>query len=68
MVVPRRRRGSCCYPVPEFTDDPRGSFTAAAEAKKKSVPVSTISFGTRYGTVNVNGLRAPVPVDEPSMR
>jgi len=54
--------------VPEFTDDPRGSFTAAAEAKKKSVPVSTISFGTRYGTVNINGTRAPVPVDEPSMR
>jgi len=54
--------------VPEFTDDPRGSFTAAAEAKKKSVPVSTISFGTRYGTINVDGRRAPVPVDEPSMR
>jgi len=54
--------------VPEFTDDPRGSFTAAAEAKKKNVPVSTISFGTRYGTVTIEGRRQPVPVDDASMR
>ena len=54
--------------VPQFTDDPRGSFTAAAEAKKKNIPVSTISFGTRYGTVNIDGHQQPVPVDEPSMR
>lgn len=54
--------------VPEFTDDPRGSFTAAAEAKKKNIPVSTISFGTRYGTVNIEGRRQPVPVDDASMR
>lgn len=54
--------------VPEFTDDPRGSFTAAAEAKKKDIPVSTISFGTRYGTVDIEGRRQPVPVDDASMR
>ena len=54
--------------VPEFTDDPRGSFTAASEAKKKKVPVSTISFGTRYGTVDIEGRRQPVPVDDASMR
>ena len=54
--------------VPQFTDDPRGSFTAAAEAKKKNTPVTTISFGTRYGTVNVDGQQQPVPVDEASMR
>jgi len=54
--------------VPQFTDDLRGSFTAAAEAKKKSIPVSTISFGTRYGTVTIDGAQQPVPVDEASMR
>ncbi|MEO9221579.1 MAG: hypothetical protein ABI251_07345, partial [Mycobacteriaceae bacterium] len=54
--------------VPEFTDDPRGSFTAAAEAKKRNIPVSTISFGTRYGTVDIEGRKQPVPVDDASMR
>ncbi|WP_127783083.1 VWA domain-containing protein [Rhodococcus sp. X156] len=54
--------------VPEFTDDPRGSFTAAGEAAKKKIPVSTISFGTRYGTVDIEGRRQPVPVDDASMR
>jgi len=54
--------------VPEFTDDPRGSFTAAAEAKKKNTPVSTISFGTRYGTVDIEGRKQSVPVDDASMR
>jgi len=54
--------------VPEFTDDPRGSFTAAAEAKKRNISVSTISFGTRYGTVDIEGRKQPVPVDDASMR
>ncbi len=54
--------------VPATTDDPRGSFTAAAQAKQKGVPISTISFGTTHGTVDINGQQVPVPVDETSMK
>lgn len=53
--------------VPEFTDDPRGSFTAAQEAAARGVPVSTISFGTNYGSVGIEGDAVPVPVDDASM-
>ena len=53
--------------VPEKTDDPRGSFTAAAQAQGKGVPISTISFGTTYGTVGIDGQQIPVPVDDASM-
>lgn len=54
--------------VPESTDDPRGSFTAAGMAKKHGVPISTISFGTTYGTVDIDGQQIPVPADNPSMK
>lgn len=54
--------------VPEFTDDPRGSYTAAAESANKGVPVSTISFGTTYGTVGIEGDAVPVPVDDAAMK
>lgn len=54
--------------VPERTDDPRGSFTAAAQAKQQGVPISTISFGTSYGTVGIDGQQVPVPVDDVSMK
>jgi Ca-activated chloride channel family protein len=54
--------------VPERPNDPRGSFTAAAMAKTKGVPVSTISFGTAHGTVDIGGQPVLVPVDEPSMK
>lgn len=53
--------------VPTDLDDPRGAFTAAREAKKKGVPVSTISFGTTYGTVTIQGDQVPVPVDDQSL-
>lgn len=54
--------------VPQNTDDPRGSFTAATQAKDKGVPISTISFGTTYGTVGIDGQQVPVPVDDAAMR
>ncbi len=54
--------------VPESPTDPRGGFTAARQAKDKGVPISTISFGTSYGTVEIEGDRIPVPVDDPSLR
>lgn len=58
--------------VPESPDDPRGGYTAARAAKDKNVPISTISFGTSYGTVDIedeSGVeRVPVPVDDPSLK
>jgi Ca-activated chloride channel family protein len=59
--------------VPESPDDPRGGYTAAREAKNQAVPISTISFGTSYGTVDIpnesgGSERVPVPVDDPSLR
>jgi len=54
--------------VPDDPDDPRGAFTAARKAKEEKIPVSTISFGTRTGTVELEGDRVPVPVDDDSLR
>ncbi|MBM7414636.1 MULTISPECIES: VWA domain-containing protein [Nocardiaceae] len=58
--------------VPENPDDPRGGYTAAREAETKGIPVSTISFGTSYGTVDITDeqgdtQRVAVPVDDPSL-
>ena len=50
-------------------EEPRGSFTAARSARSAGIPVSTISFGTDYGTIEINpGERTPVAVDDASMR
>lgn len=54
--------------VPDSPDDPRGGYTAAAQAKEENVPISTISFGTSYGTVDIGEDRIAVPVDDPSLR
>ena len=58
--------------VPQNLDDPRGGYTAARAAKDKGIPISTISFGTSYGSVEIEdegGVeRVPVPVDDPSLR
>jgi Ca-activated chloride channel family protein len=58
--------------VPLNLDDPRGAFTAARESKSKNIPVSTISFGTSWGTVDIpdgagGSERVPVPVDDDSL-
>ncbi|WP_019203025.1 VWA domain-containing protein [Tsukamurella sp. 1534] len=54
--------------VPTSLDDPRGGFTAARKAKEEGIPISTISFGTETGTVDISGQNIPVPVDDASLR
>ncbi|MFV9636229.1 VWA domain-containing protein [Mycobacterium neumannii] len=53
--------------VPNNPDNPKGAFTAARAAKDQGVPISTISFGTPNGSVEVNNERVPVPVDDEGM-
>ncbi|PBC47288.1 VWA domain-containing protein [Rhodococcus sp. ACPA1] len=54
--------------APTDLNDPRGAFTAARLAKEHNVPISTISFGTTAGTIELNGSHVPVPVDDESLR
>jgi Ca-activated chloride channel homolog len=54
--------------VPTDPEQPKGAYTAARTAKDQGVPISTISFGTPYGYVEINGEREPVPVDDETMR
>ena len=54
--------------VPSNPDNPKGAFTAARTAKDQGVPISTISFGTENGSVEVNNERVPVPVDDAMMK
>jgi Ca-activated chloride channel homolog len=50
--------------VPTNPDNPKGAYTAARAARDQGVPISTVSFGTPYGTVAINGMPQPVPVDD----
>ncbi len=59
--------GTQTVPGPDGENEPRGSFTAARESAGKQVPVSTISFGTDYGTIDLDGGRTPVAVDDAAM-
>jgi Ca-activated chloride channel family protein len=54
--------------VPSNPDNPKGAYTAARTAKDQGVPISTISFGTAYGYVEINDQRQPVPVDDEMLR
>jgi Ca-activated chloride channel family protein len=54
--------------VPTNPNNPKGAFTAARTAKDQGVPISTISFGTPHGAVDINGTRRPVPVDDQTMK
>src|SRR3954468_13567205 len=54
--------------VPSNPDNPKGAYTAARTAKDQGVPISTVSFGTPYGYVEINDQRQPVPVDDDMLR
>ncbi|QUR67306.1 VWA domain-containing protein [Mycobacterium spongiae] len=54
--------------MPTNPDNPKGAFTAARTAKDQGVPISTISFGTPYGFVEINDQRQPVPVDDATLK
>jgi Ca-activated chloride channel family protein len=55
---------------PGAEDQPRGAYTAARKAAESKVPVSTISFGTDYGTISLDPDKPPVSVavDDDAMR
>jgi Ca-activated chloride channel family protein len=54
--------------VPVDPDQPRGAFTAARAARDQGVPISSISFGTPYGDVMIDGGEIPVPVDDATLK
>jgi Ca-activated chloride channel family protein len=54
--------------VPLDPNAPQGAFTAARAAKDQGVQISTISFGTPYGTVEFQGANIPVPVDDQTLQ
>jgi Ca-activated chloride channel family protein len=54
--------------VPLDQNAPQGAFTAARAAKDQGVQISTISFGTPYGTVEYEGQDIPVPVDDQTLQ
>lgn len=54
--------------VPRDPNGPRGAYTAARAAKDQRVAISTISFGTPDGTVDIGGRSVPVPVDDQTLQ
>ncbi|WP_156746839.1 VWA domain-containing protein, partial [Mycobacterium sp. E2733] len=54
---------------PSNPSDPHdGAYTAARLARDEGVQISTISFGTPYGTVEYEGATIPVPVDDQTLQ
>lgn len=53
---------------PADPNDPHGAYTAARLAKDQRVPISTITFGTQAGSIELDGERVPVPVEADEMR
>jgi Ca-activated chloride channel homolog len=48
-------------------DAPRGAYTRAKDAKRSNVPISTISFGTSHGSIDIEGESQRVEVDDAAM-
>ena len=54
---------------PQDPSDPHdGAYTAARLAKDQGVPISTITFGTQTGHIELNGQRVNVPVSTDQMK
>lgn len=53
--------------IPRDPNAPRGAFTKAVESRRAHIPISTISFGTMHGTIDIDGQAEPVRVDDPAM-
>ncbi len=53
---------------PDNSGSPPGAYVAARSAKDQGVPVSTIAFGTRAGTVELANQQVPVPVDDSMLK
>jgi Ca-activated chloride channel homolog len=54
---------------PSNPSDPHdGVFTAARLARDEGVPISTISFGTKAGEIEMDGQRVAVPVSTDQMK
>jgi Ca-activated chloride channel family protein len=60
--------GKQTLPGPDGENEPRGAFTAARQAAQAKIPISTIGFGTLFGTITLDGRAIPVPYDEATMR
>jgi Ca-activated chloride channel family protein len=54
--------------IPQDLNDPRGAYSQAKSAKTAGVPISTISFGTDHGVVDIGGEQVAVPVDDGSLQ
>jgi Ca-activated chloride channel family protein len=52
---------------PADPNDPHGAYTAARLAKDQGVPISTICFGTKAGSIELEGQRVSVPVETDQM-
>ncbi|MGW6931747.1 VWA domain-containing protein [Lentzea sp. NPDC054927] len=46
----------------------RKAFDVAEDSKKAGIPISTISFGTEDGVVDIEGRQQSVPVDDDAMK
>lgn len=54
--------------IPAHPNDPHGAYTAARLAKSRGVPISTISFGTPEGAIDLDDQHIPVPVETAEMK